>query len=141
MFALRTLGIGCYFLALLIVLLFSVAYLRRTSFMPYHQQAVCRPWHDIDPMMQKLLLALIHALGFAWFSWLLCCVFLLILLLSTPFEPGVWLIFQAVVLLSLVAPAIVAYGLKRHTGARTPVAGGLAAALLSSLGLVLLLVS
>lgn len=141
MFTLRTLGIGCYFLAFAVVLLFAVMYLWRNAFMPYHQQAVCRPWHEVDPAMQQLLLALIHALGFAWLAWLLCCVFLLILLLSSPFDPGVWLLFQSLILLALVAPVLVAAGLRRRTGAKTPVAGGVVAAFFSTLGFTLLLMS
>lgn len=58
-------GVICYTLSLTLVLAFSLLYILRSSFMPYHQDAVQRPWYDIDTRMQKLLLALMKALGLA----------------------------------------------------------------------------
>lgn len=42
---------------------FGLIYLFRNSFMPYHSVAVGKDWDAVDPAMQVLLLALIHAAG------------------------------------------------------------------------------
>ena len=62
------LAFGCYLLAFFIVCLFAAAYLKRSDFMPYHGQAVDRPWAQIDPRMQVLLMALIRVVGAAWIA-------------------------------------------------------------------------
>ncbi|MMZ51664.1 hypothetical protein D3C81_359330 [compost metagenome] len=55
-------GMICYILSLALGLTFSMIYIFRSSFMPYHRDAVQRQWHEIDTRMQKLLLALMNAL-------------------------------------------------------------------------------
>lgn len=55
-------GMICYILSLALGLTFSMIYIFRSSFMPYHRDAVKRQWHEIDTRMQKLLLALMNAL-------------------------------------------------------------------------------
>ena len=127
-------GITCYVLSLALVLAFSAFYLFRPSFMPYHGDAVQRPWHDVDSRMQLLLLALMRALGMAWLSWLLISAFLLLLLLSKPVIFWQLATFQLLYLLAAIAPVVVAMRLRRQTGARTPVVSGALAALLSVLG-------
>jgi len=91
--------------------------------------------------MQKLLLALMNALGIAWLSWLFFCVYLLIILLSGPVLIWQLATFQSLYLLSAMAPVYVAIRLRMQTGAKTPVAGGVIAAVLSVLGFVCILLS
>ena len=132
-------GIICYILSLALVLAFSMIYIFRSSFMPYHRDAVQRQWYEIDTRMQQLLLALMSALGMAWLSWFFLCIYLLIILLSGPVILWQLAIFQILYLLSAIAPVFVAIRLRMQTGARTPVAGGVLAAVLSVLGFTCIL--
>ena len=129
-------GIICYILSLMLVFTFSMFYIFRSSFMPYHRDAVERQWNEIDNRMQKLLLALMKALGMAWLSWVFLCVYLLIILLSGSINFWQLAIFQILYLLSAIAPVFVAIRLRIKTGAKTPVAGGVMAAVLSVLGFI-----
>ena len=129
-------GIICYILSLMLVFTFSMFYIFRSSFMPYHRDAVERQWNEIDNRMQKLLLALMKALGMAWLSWIFLCVYLLIILLSGSINFWQLAIFQILYLLSAIAPVFVAIRLRIQTGAKTPVAGGVMAAVLSVLGFI-----
>ncbi len=129
-------GIICYILSLMLVFTFSMFYIFRSSFMPYHRDAVERQWNEIDNRMQKLLLALMKALGMAWLSWVFLCVYLLIILLSGSINFWQLAIFQILYLLSAIAPVFVAIRLRIQTGAKTPVAGGVMAAVLSVLGFI-----
>lgn len=134
-------GMICYILSLTLVLTFSMIYIFRSSFMPYHRDAVQRQWHEIDTRMQKLLLALMNTLGMAWLSWIFICIYLLIILLSGPVIFWQLATFQIMYLLSAIAPVFVAIRLRMQTGAKTPVAGGVMAAVLSVLGFICILLS
>lgn len=134
-------GIICYILSLTLVVTFSIIYIFRTSFMPYHRGAVQRQWHEIDTRMQKLLLALMNALGMAWLSWVFICIYLLIILLSGVVIFWQVAIFQFLYLLSVIAPVFVAVRLRMQTGTTPPVAGGVIAAVLSVLGFICILLS
>lgn len=134
-------GVICYVLSLALVLLFSILYIFRSSFMPYHQNAVQRQWHEVDLRMQKLLLALMHALGVAWLSWFFFCVYLLTILLSGPVLMWQLVVFQAFYVFSTLAPVTVAIRLRLQTGAKTPVVGGAIATALSVLGFICILLS
>jgi hypothetical protein len=57
------LAFGCYTLAALAALLFGSIYLLRSSYMPYHADAVGLSWMELDPNMQTLLLALMRVAG------------------------------------------------------------------------------
>ncbi|HEI8868901.1 hypothetical protein [Serratia sp. AKBS12] len=89
--------------------------------------------------MQKLLLALMKALGMAWLSWFFFCVYLLIILLSGPVILWQLAIFQIIYLLSAIAPVFVAIRLRMQTGAKTPLAAGVMAAVLSVVGFTCIL--
>jgi hypothetical protein len=128
-------------MSLTLVLTFSLLYIFRSSFMPYHREAVQRQWHEIDTRMQKLLLALMKALGIAWLSWFLFGIYILIILLSRPLILWQLATFQILYLLSAIAPVFVAIRLRLQTGAKTPVVGGVTAAVLSVLGFICLLLS
>lgn len=134
-------GVICYIMSLTLVLTFSLLYIFRSSFMPYHREAVQRQWHEIDTRMQKLLLALMKALGIAWLSWFLFGIYILIILLSRPLILWQLATFQILYLLSAIAPVFVAIRLRLQTGAKTPVVGGVTAAVLSVLGFICLLLS
>lgn len=52
-----------YYLAGLLLLAFGIIYLTRSSFMPYHAQAVSMDWNDVPQDMQYIILALMRAIG------------------------------------------------------------------------------
>jgi len=123
------------------VLVFGLIYIFRTSFMPYHREAVQRQWHEIDNRMQQLLLALMNALGMAWLSSFFFSLFLLIILLTGPAIVWPLATFQAFYLFSVIAPVFVAIRLQMKTGAKTPVSVGIIAAALSLVGFICILLS
>jgi hypothetical protein len=109
-----------YLLAFLIAAAFAVAYLTRRQFMPYHQEAVARPWSEIDPRVQVLLLALMRIIGWAWLA--LTCAGLM-LLYRVFFHPHglLQLIgFQGFCLLAVAPTIAVTTHVRRQTGARPP---------------------
>lgn len=130
-------GAGCYVAAFAIVLAFALAYLTRRRFMPYHRAVADQSWDSLSPRLRLLLLALMRALGAAW----LACVGGGALLLneSVLTRPGVaaLALFQAYCLLAFAPPLAIAAGLRRVTGASTPIAGAAAALVLSLLGFAL----
>ncbi|QWP77097.1 hypothetical protein J5226_01435 [Lysobacter sp. K5869] len=134
-------GATCYVAAFAIVLAFALAYLTRRTFMPYHRAAADQSWDSVPPRMRLLLLALMRAVGAAWLACVAAGALLLNeFVLSRPGMASLTL-FQAYCLLALAPPVAIAAGLRRATGARTPV-GSVASALgLSLLGFVLCAVS
>jgi len=59
-------SILCYILFLLFTITFSVIYLFRQEFMPWHVAIVEHDWAEIAPGIQSLILGLMKALGGAW---------------------------------------------------------------------------
>lgn len=109
-------GMICYILSLTLVLTFSMIYIFRSSFMPYHRDAVQRQWREIDIRMQKLLLALMNTLGVAWLSWFFFSIYLFIILMSGPVVFWQLATFQTLYLLSVIAPMFVAIRFRMQTG-------------------------
>ena len=58
----------CYGLTALIALGFGLIYLTRSQFMPYHRDALQRDWHELDPQIQTLILALMRVAGGGWLA-------------------------------------------------------------------------
>ena len=136
------LAFGCYLLAFFIVTLFAAAYLKRSDFMPYHGQAVDRPWAQIDPRMQVLLMALIRVVGAGWIALAGAGVMLAwLIFFGGHFALPQLLAFQLFCLVATAPPVLVAFGVRRRTGARTPVSTGAVVVLLSLLGLALAVLS
>ncbi|NUU68922.1 hypothetical protein HQN64_22875 [Enterobacteriaceae bacterium BIT-l23] len=123
-------------LAFSFVLLFSLIYLLRPTFMPYHRQGVGIEWEQLDERVRNLILALMRAVGFAWLAWLLSCLTLLALLWREASGP-VWWTFAALFAFGLLTQALVAASFRARTGARTPVGLILIMAALGAAGLVL----
>lgn len=53
----------CYGIVLLFGILIGATYLFRSTFMPYHQQALGKSWQQLDQNLQVLLLALMRSVG------------------------------------------------------------------------------
>lgn len=136
------LAFAAYVLAFFIVLLFAAAYLKRSDFMPYHQQAVGVDWATIDVRMQVLLMALIRVVGAGWIALAGAGVMLSWLIffgghLALP----QLLAFQLFCLVATLPPVWVAAGVRRRTGARTPVSAGATVVVLCIVGFLFALLS
>jgi hypothetical protein len=46
----------CYGLSALLSMLFGIIYLVRSTFMPYHQEALGKPWQQLDQNLRVLLI-------------------------------------------------------------------------------------
>jgi hypothetical protein len=126
----------CYGLVALSSLAFGAVYLVRSSFMPYHAAAAGRPWHELDPRLQALLLGLMRAAG----GGLLAGGITLAILLLIPFRDGEAWSRWAVPLIGflLVLPTLYAtVFIRLRTGARTPVWVSVAGVGLIAAGLIL----
>jgi hypothetical protein len=135
------LALFSYTLAFLIVVMFSIAYLKRSDFMPYHSVAVARPWSEIEPRMRVLLLALIKVAGWAWLALALAGFLLLYLLFSRNGEVVQLILFQVFCMIAVIPPTAIAGYVRQKTGAPTPILNGSLAVLLTLLGFILALLS
>jgi hypothetical protein len=129
-------ALACYALVALSSMAFGALYLVRSSFMPYHADAVGKPWHELDPRLQALLLGLMRAAG----GGLLTGGVTLAVLLAGPFRDGQSWSRWALPLIGLAAtlPSLYAtVSIRLRTGARTPVWVSVAGVVLVLLGAVL----
>ncbi|MEG1042876.1 MAG: hypothetical protein RSE94_23465 [Pseudomonas sp.] len=135
------LALSAYLLAFLVVATFAMIYVNRARFMPYHSQAVARPWSELDPRVQLLMLAFMRIVGWAWLA--ATCAGLMFLYLVFFEFPGLLQLlgFQGFCLL-MIAPVIVVSGhVQRQTGAKTPWLAGVLVALLTVAGFVVALLT
>ncbi|MCC9168419.1 hypothetical protein [Pontibacter harenae] len=51
-----------------VLFILAFIYLLRSSFMPYHSQAVSLKWHEIDTATQSLMLALMRVCAGGWLA-------------------------------------------------------------------------
>jgi hypothetical protein len=122
----------CYGLSAILSMLFGIIYLVRSKFMPYHQEALNKPWQQLDQNLRVLLIGLMRTAG----GGLLATGTSVAILLLIPFRAGeFWSIYSIPVIGLLVAiPTLYATALIRlRTHAHTPVVA-------SSLGVGLLVI-
>ena len=53
----------CYGLYALVSILSGMVFLTRSTFMPFHQEALGKTWEQVDPNVQALLLGLMRSAG------------------------------------------------------------------------------
>jgi hypothetical protein len=111
----------CYLVAALVSIGFGLVYLARSTFMPYHRDALSTSWEKLDTPLQALLLALIKVAGGGFLTSGLSVGFMLFF----PFRAGeswarfaIPLVGLAMSLPSLYATVLV----RRRTPATPPVA-------------------
>ena len=112
-----------YALAALLSMAFGIIYLVRSQFMPYHQEALGKPWLQLDLRLQALLLGLMRTAG----GGLLAGGISAAILLFIPFRAGESWSLVAIPAIGLVTslPALYATILIRSlTQAHTPIAAG-----------------
>ncbi len=137
-----SLAFGSYLLAFFIVALFAAAYLKRSEFMPYHGEAVGLAWGGVPPRMQVLLMALIKVVGAGWIALAGAGVMLAwLIFFGGHFALPQLVAFQLFCLLATLPPVAVASGVRKRTGARTPVSAGAAVVALCCIGFLLALLS
>ena len=80
----------CYGVDALTALIFGVIYLTRSQFMPYHSLALAKPWSEVEPNTQTLILALMRVAvgGF------MATGIAIIVLLCIPFQARQWAIYS-----------------------------------------------
>ncbi|MCP1420997.1 hypothetical protein J3D47_005240 [Pseudomonas laurylsulfativorans] len=135
------LALVSYASAFLIIIIFSIAYLSRSDFMPYHSIAVARPWSEVEPRMQVLLLALIKVTGWAWLAVATAGFLLLYLLLWKNGGLEQLIVFQLYCLIAVTPPIAVAFYVRQKTQAPTPVRSGTLVVILTLLGFTFALLS
>jgi len=112
----------CYGLYSLVSILSGVVFLTRSTFMPFHQEALNKPWQQVDPKVQALLLGLMRSAG----GGLLTSGIGVAILLLIPFRAGdIWSKYAIPVLgLSMALPVLYSNILIRsRTQAHMPIAG------------------
>jgi hypothetical protein len=120
-------------------MVFGVVYLVRSQFMPYHEEAIGLPWHQLDPRLQTLLLALMRTAGGGLLTGGISAAVLLLI----PFRAGELWARYAIPAIGLVCglPGLYATVLVRsRTHAHTPVAASAAGIFLLLIGFILSLI-
>jgi hypothetical protein len=135
------LALVSYASAFLIIIFFSIAYLSRSDFMPYHGIAVARPWSEVEPRMQVLLLALIKVTGWAWLAVATAGFLLLYLLFWQNGGLEHLIVFQLYCLIAVTPPIAVAFYVRQKTQAPTPIRSGTLVVILTLLGFTFALLS
>jgi hypothetical protein len=126
----------CYGIVALASVVFGLLYLVRSSFMPYHQEAVGKPWQELDPRLRALLLGLLRVVG----GGQVACGLSMAILLAFPFRDGESWSRWALPLIGLAATLPTLYAtvsIRRKTGAHTPVWISVAGVALIGFGAVL----
>ena len=110
----------CYLVAAIGSIGFGLVYLARSTFMPYHRDAISTPWEKLEKPYQALFLGLIKVAGGGFLVSGLSVVFMTLF----PFRAGEeWVRFAIpIVGLSMAFPVLFAtVHVRRHTPASPPV--------------------
>lgn len=131
----RAAGTAYGFTALVSLVLGSV-YMFKTSFMPYHAEAVSKSWAEVGTANQVLISALMDVSGGGWFT----VGVVIVILLVFPFRNDErWAVYAlpAVVLLFYIPNLWATLSVLWNTPASPPWYGNLAACLSAVIGFVL----
>jgi hypothetical protein len=135
----RLAAFACYAAAALFAVAFGAVYMLRSSFMPYHEEALAKPWQQLEPRLQALLLGLMRTTGGGMLVGGVSAGILLLI----PFRGGErwsdWAI-PSIGLLTVLPSLYATLLVRSRTGAHTPVWAGAAAVGLIALGCILSMV-
>ena len=123
----------CYGLDAAIAVIFGVIYLTRSQFMPYHSLALGKPWSEVEPNTQTLILALMRVAGGSFVATGIA----IIVLLCIPFQAREkWAIYSVffICFCSSFGSAYATYSVQKNTPGNPPFKLSLGAILLSLLG-------
>lgn len=130
----------CFSIVILIGLLFAGLYLFRRKFMPYHADAVERPWSELDKEVRVLIIALMRVVGGGWLaSSLAMSIFMCLFILNGDPFASIALVITglAVSIPTLIATLIV----KQRSKANPPVLAAVLSMVLLLAGLAIVLLS
>lgn len=130
----------CFSIVILIGLLFAGLYLFRRKFMPYHADAVERPWSELDKEVRVLIIALMRVVGGGWLaSSLAMSIFMCLFILNGDLYASVAIVITglAVSIPTLIATLIV----KQRSKANPPVLAAVLSMVLLLAGLAIVLLS
>ncbi len=125
-----------YGITALVSLVMGSIYLLRTSFMPYHAEAVSKGWNEVDGATQELISALMTVAGGGW----LAAGVVILLLLAVPFRRDErWAVYAVpgVILLVYVPNLWATLSVLWNTPASPPWYGNLLACASAVFGFVL----
>ncbi|WDY56255.1 hypothetical protein [Pseudomonas sp. PSKL.D1] len=128
------LHIGSYGAALLIMLAFAITYATRSQFMPYHAEALNRPWHALDAHLQLLLLALIRLLGWGWLTIACAGAVMLYQVVTLDLPLQLLVLLQGFCLLAVTPIIAVSSQVKRLTNSSPPISATWLIVMLTWLG-------
>ncbi len=126
----------CHLTTLSLLAAFSLIYLLRPEFMPYHASAVGMNWEDVPPAFQTLILGLMKATGGGW----LATAVAMAVILFKPFKRGELWARWAVPFIGLTTAVPLLYltlTIALRTSATTPWLAALIGVLLQISGLIL----
>lgn len=129
----------CYLTAAIASIGFGLVYLARSTFMPYHRDALSTSWEKLDRPLQALLLGLIKVAGGGFLASGLSVLFMALF----PFRAGdEWARFAIpIVGLTMALPALYAtVHVRRQTPANPPVATSVTTIALLLIGFTLSMV-
>jgi len=112
----------CYGLYALVSILSGMVFLTRSTFMPFHQDALGKTWEKVDPNVQVLLLGLMRSAG----GGLMTSGIGVAILLFIPFRvEAIWAIYSIPVIGLLMALPVLYSNLfiRSRTHAQMPVKG------------------
>ncbi|MFT7007665.1 MAG: hypothetical protein ACJAXJ_002194 [Colwellia sp.] len=95
----KTAALVCHSLAISPMLLGGLVYAIRDSYLPYHAAATTYAWHELEPGVRTLFLAMLNGAG----SLMLLTALTLILLLIIPFRQNQRWCFWAIPLIGISA--------------------------------------
>lgn len=119
----------------LVSILFGLIYLTRNQFMPYHAEALCLSWSEVEESMQVLILALMRAVGGGFLATGLA----ISILLLVPFRAGnIWAIYTvpAISLCSVLGSLYATLLVKTKTPGTPPVFLSFLALMLTIVGFI-----
>ena len=109
----------CYGAIALVSLIFGIIYLTRRQFMPYHSLALEKPWSEVEPNTQTLILALMRVTGGGFMTTAIA----ISVLLYFPFAEGEQWAAYSLFLICFCTSAgsgYATYLVRRHTPGNPP---------------------
>jgi hypothetical protein len=125
----------CFFLVVITGLIFASLYLFRKRFMPYHAEAVGKPWIELDRNTRILIIALMRVVGGGWLVASLAIGLIFYFAFLNGESWAAWVILLAG--LSITIPTLIATLIVRtRTNGKPPVFAAVIAMLLLFTGFI-----
>lgn len=132
----KRLAVASYGITALVSLILGSIYIFRSSFMPYHADAVSKSWAEVEAANQTLISALMTVAGGGWFA----VGVVIVVLLAFPFRNDrEWAIYAlpALILIFYIPNLWATLSVLQSTPAKPPWQGNLIACLSAVVGVLL----